>query len=249
MSPHRYLTKTKAKKIFSKIHVDSRKIVFIILALVFTLSGLSCTRDDVVDEFGKMLDSPKTSTKKQDTSRVKEGQVFPGMVSLRSEITDGDEGEWEWIWVCQEGNYNANWVKISVAHYGSLDMKALTAGQIFNNNKKLILEEMTRVYTGQNTDREYFQIVQKIEEDNIVGYIIWYPNQGEISDFGTYMGTYQGSFVCFRGPKCVASATIHIMRPITAKISSVADPTGYAGLWQDNIVRNLMNEIQILDNE
>lgn len=192
------------------------------------------------------------SEKEEPIVPVKEGDVPNNMVSLRSEITYGNEGEWEWIWVCQEENYDANWIRFGVTHYGGLDMKALTAGQIFNNSKKKILEELKRVYTGPKTDREYFEILQKIEEDDIAGYIIWYPNQGEKDMDGNYWGTYRGSYVCFRGPKCVASATTHIMR-----IESLArglyefrkEYDTYAYDVHLNIIANLMGKIQILDNE
>ena len=219
------------------------------LALVFTLSGVSCSRDDVIDEFGKMFDPPKTSSKKQDTSRVKEGKVFYGIESVSSETADGDEGEWEWIWVCQENNYDSNWIRYSVAHYGGLDVKAPTAGEIFNNYRKLYLAEMEKTYTGQSTDREYYYIVWEMDQENVVGYLRYYPNQGEKKADGTFWGVGEGAYTCFRGPKCVISATTHIKRPRSLEEASGINGQTMYIYFSTNIIFNLRFDIEILDNE
>jgi hypothetical protein len=72
---------------------------------------------------------------------------------------------------------------------------------------------MNKAYTGQPTDREYYKFIEKCDLDDLVGYLKYYPNQGEKYIDGRYWGTYEGAYICFREPKCVASATTHLKRP------------------------------------
>ncbi len=197
--------------------------VILVVSLILTLIGCSGGKNTDTRGIGAV-----------------EGTPPRGMISLRSSISSGSDvdGGWEWVWICQQKDYQGNFARITVIHSAIENPSQQSAINSFNNQKQFYIDSFMTLADPKNASSQgYYDIVGQTNDPQIVGFMKYYPNLGEPKNSGEYWGKYVGKLMSFRDPNCITYAEIELNR-MTKEESTL--------VYVDCM--DLIRQIKILDN-